>query len=122
MGTLGHYAVALLSIGGCNISPSIKALTKSHDTSGKPVELGEFIKLFVIDYRNKEESPSWSIGTQDALIPITWVTSGIDNKETRHAYSDANENRLVYFRHARAKVMVDGRIIYGLTQRPVPLE
>lgn len=91
----------------------------SNQGNGNYVELGEFIKLFMLDSSESEDVPDWHIGAGSTDLPITWLTNGIESKKITP--SDEKPYDL-YFRHAEAMIKVYGTIMKTLQKKSIPLK
>lgn len=71
------------------------------------VELGSFIKLFMPNSSDGDDSPDWFVGTDNEGLPILWKTIGVDS-------SSVTEIKKFYFRDALALIKVNGSIMKTL--------
>jgi len=78
-------------------------------------ELGEFVKIFMINEQEPSNVYDWRIGTEANDLPIKWISNGIESEELVN-------KKTVYFRKARAKIKVNGVPITELLDIPKPIE
>jgi hypothetical protein len=79
------------------------------------VELGEFIKLFMMDSSDSSDGPDWFVRANETGLPIKWITSGVEERLVTPVNQPARNE---YFRDARARIKVNGSIMTRYGKKP----
>jgi len=86
---------------------------KNHElqpSEGEPVELGEYLKHFMLP--TGQFKPSWWIAAEPMLLPMTWVTPGVVEDP-----SGSSPYHMV--RYAEARIKIGGKVLKQLAERPI---